>query len=91
MDDFTAGLNAQQGQVLDFVALALAQLTDPERVAAAKLSELASALATLTDRWGKITDHDEALRRVDALISSIDALAAEEPPPPATSEQITCQ
>lgn len=75
--DILAYMDAHKERVCSFIGKGLEMLNDPEKLAAANLSQITTAMGTLIDKWAMIGGSPADTVREDALSQSLKEMAKE--------------
>ena len=70
-------MNDHKDLVCSFIGKGLEMLNDPEKLAAANLSQITTAMGTLIDKWAMIGGSPSDTVREDALSQSLKEMAKE--------------
>ena len=75
--DVLAYMDSRKDLVCSFIGKGLEMLNDPEKLAAANLSQITTAMGTLIDKWGMIGGAPADTKKDDDLSASLRELAEE--------------
>ena len=75
--DVLAYMDSRKYLVCSFIGKGLEMLNDPEKLAAANLSQITTAMGTLIDKWGMIGGAPADTKKDDDLSASLRELAEE--------------
>nr|DAH72591.1 MAG TPA: helix-turn-helix domain protein [Caudoviricetes sp.] len=75
--DVLAYMDEHKDLVCSFIGKGLEMLNDPEKLAAANLSQITTAMGTLIDKWAMIGGSPADTVREDALSQSLKEMAEE--------------
>lgn len=73
--DVLAYMDAHKDLVCSFLGKGLEVLNDPDKIAAANLSQITTAMGTLIDKWAMIGGNTAGTAKDDALSASLRELA----------------
>lgn len=76
-EDVLAYMESHKDLVCAFIGKGLEMLNDPEKLAAANLSQITTAMGTLIDKWAMIGGTPSDTRKDDELSASLRELAEE--------------
>lgn len=74
-EDVLAYMESRKDLVCAFIGKGLEMLNDPEKLAAANLSQITTAMGTLIDKWAMIGGTPSDTRKDDELSASLRELA----------------
>lgn len=75
--DVLAYMDSRKDLVCSFIGKGLEMLNDPEKLAAANLSQITTAMGTLIDKWGMIGGGPSDNAKEDELSKSLREMAEE--------------
>lgn len=73
--DVLAYMDSRKDLVCSFIGKGLEMLNDPEKLAAANLSQITTAMGTLIDKWAMISGSPAETIKDDALSKSLKEMA----------------
>lgn len=73
--DILAYMDAHKDMVCSFIGKGLEMLNDPDKLAAANLSQITTAMGTVIDKWAMISSAPADTAKDDALSQSLRELA----------------